>query len=64
MEIQKSAGGDASGHRDWEPPTIRPLLRLGERIAPTTVSAGSPEHYASDLTDLQALFGELDPEAE
>ncbi|MGC9969782.1 MAG: hypothetical protein ABSE56_04250 [Bryobacteraceae bacterium] len=43
---------------------IRPLSRLGERTAPTTVSASSPELHASDLTDLEALLKSLESNRE
>lgn len=41
----------------WETPAIRVLSRLGERTAPTTTSASSPEMFTPNISEIEELIG-------
>jgi hypothetical protein len=51
-----------TARKAWEPPTITPLPRLGERTTPTTISASSPKMHTSDLSDIRDILDSLPPE--
>lgn len=50
MADKSKAGGS------WQKPMIRPLMRLGAQIHPTSISASSSEMYAQSIDELRVVM--------